>query len=123
MTPTTPAAAWVWPVFDVRCGRSGVGDRGQDGVFLRPAVRRCEAVAGAVLGDRAAPEGAEPPMTVGCATDMSADIVIDVRRQPLSAGHAILGLAAYLNALRNVRRLTRVRVLGSDLDLDRKVGN
>ena len=50
----------------------------------------------------------------------STDIIIDARRQPLSKGDAIKGLAAYLNAPGNAGKLTRVRIWGPDFDLDWK---
>lgn len=64
-----------------------------------------------------------PRVTSAVVVLMSENIPpIDVRRQPLSAGDAIMGLTAYLNALRNVGSLTNVQILGNDFDLDWKAG-
>jgi hypothetical protein len=52
----------------------------------------------------------------------SDDIIIDARATHLTRGEAIKGLARYLNTPGAAGKYTRVRIWGSDFDLDWKVG-
>jgi Contact-dependent growth inhibition CdiA C-terminal domain len=51
----------------------------------------------------------------------SDDIILDARGTNLGRGDAIKGLARFLNAPDNIGKYTRVRIWGSDFDLDWKV--
>jgi hypothetical protein len=52
----------------------------------------------------------------------SDDIIIDARATHLTRGEAIKGLARYLNLPGSAEKYARVRIWGSDFDLDWKVG-